>query len=34
MLSEQKQQMHLKHYVICKTDDTRSIAYNIVAKLH
>lgn len=26
--------MHFKDYVICKTDDTRNIAYSIVAKLH
>jgi ubiquitin C-terminal hydrolase len=34
MLTKQKQDQHFKNYVICKTEDTRNVAYNIVASLH
>lgn len=34
MLSENKQSLHFKDYVKCKTDETRSVTYDIVNKLH
>jgi hypothetical protein len=34
MLVQQKQDQHFKNYVICKTEDSRNVAYNIVANLH
>ena len=34
MLTNQKQDLLFKNYVICKTEDTRNVAYNIIAKMH
>ena len=34
MLTSQKQALHFKNYVICKTEPSREITYRIVARLH
>lgn len=34
MLETPKQAQHFKNYVLCKLEDTRNLAYQIVIKLH
>lgn len=34
MLKTQTQAQHFKNYVMCKTEETRNLAYRIVARLH
>lgn len=34
MLNNQKQAQHFKNYVLCKTEDSRIAACNIIARMH
>lgn len=34
MLTTEKQKQHFSNYVICKTEQNRAVAYNIVSKMH
>lgn len=34
MLKTQSQAQHFKNYVMCKTEDSRNLVYNVVARLH